>query len=106
MASEWTNAVRGTQLLWLPIPAYAGLPILLWVFWPRIWTFCLAIGFCIALSILRAKGIKVPWLVRRFKLSLRGKVMHARPVFYRRRVQQLSSFDLVELREESEGKTP
>ena len=98
VSAEWNQAVRGTHLLWLPIPAYAGMPILFWIMHARLWTFVLAITVCVVLSILKLKGRTVPWIVRRFKLWLRGGVVQARPVWYRRRMQSLSSFDLVDLK--------
>jgi hypothetical protein len=99
VAADWTNAVRGTHLLWLPIPAYSALPILLAVMHARVWTFTLAFTTCIVLSVLRAKGIKVPWLVRRFKQRQRGGRIHARSLWFRRRMQCLTSFDTVPLRD-------
>ncbi|MEJ8837667.1 IcmT/TraK family protein [Ramlibacter sp. AN1133] len=99
MAADWPNAVRGTQLLWLPIPAYSALPILLWVMHARTWTFVLALAVCAALGTLKAKGREVLWVVRRLHSKLRGGVVYARPVWYRRRMQHLDSFDLVELRD-------
>lgn len=102
MASEWTNAVRGAHLLWAPIPAYAGLPILLWVFHAKVWTFVLAVGICVTLSILKTRGIKVPWLMRRFQLQLRGGVVQARTVWYRRRAQHLRSFDTMSLQDDTD----
>jgi intracellular multiplication protein IcmT len=98
MAAEWTQAVRGTQLLWFPIPAYSALPILIWVMHARVWTFVIALVVCITLAVLKAKGRRVVWIVRRLHTRLRGGVVYARPVWFRRRMQHLESFDLVELR--------
>lgn len=98
MSADWTQATRGTQLLWLPIPAYAGLPILIWIMHARVWTFVLAIGICIALSILRSKGRSVPWVVRRLKSYMRAGVVQGRTLWYWRRVRYLESFDLVDLK--------
>lgn len=98
MAAEWTQAVRGPHLLWLPIPAYAGLPILMWVMHMRLWTFVLALGVCVALAVAKARGRTVVWIIRRLRSRLRGGVVYARPLWYRRRMQHLDSFDLVELR--------
>lgn len=98
MSSEWTQATRGAQLLWLPIPAYAGLPILIWIMHARVWTFVVAISICIALSVLRAKGRTVPWVIRRIKCYLRANVVPARTIWYWSRVRHLDSFDLVSLK--------
>lgn len=98
MAADWTQAVRGTQLLWFPIPAYSALPILIWVMHARVWTFMIALTVCITLAVLKAKGRRVVWIVRRLHTKLRGGVVYARPVWFRRRMQHLDSFDLVELR--------
>jgi hypothetical protein len=87
MTTEWTQARNGTQLLWLPIPAYAAFPILLWVMHMRVWTFVVALSVCATLTIFKMRG---RWL--------RGEVVFARPVWFRRRMQHLNSFDLVELR--------
>ena len=96
--ADWTQATKGAQLLWLPIPAYSGLPILLWILHARVWTFVLAISICVVLSILRAKGRTVPWVVRRTKSYMRAGVVQARTIWYLRRVRTLDSFDLVDLR--------
>lgn len=100
MSADWTNAVRGVHLLWLPIPAYSAIPILIAVMHARVWTFSLALITCVVLSVLRAKGIKVPWLMRRFKQKQRGGVIHARSLWFRRRMQFLNSFDTVPLRDQ------
>jgi hypothetical protein len=99
MDSAWTQAVRGTHLLWLPIPAYSAFPILLWFMHMRLWTFVLALSVCVALAVLKARGRTVGWIVRRFHCRLRGGVVNARPLWYRRRMQYLDSFDLVDLRQ-------
>lgn len=98
MNAEWTQCVRGTHLLWLPIPAYAALPILLWVMHARMWTFVVALAVCITLAVLRLKGRSVCWILRRLHSRLRGGIVYARPVWYRRRMQHLDGFDLVPLR--------
>jgi hypothetical protein len=97
VAAEWTHAPRGVQLLWFPIPAYSVLPILIWVMHARVWTFILALSVCVALGVLKAKGRTVIWVLRRLKCKLRGGIVLARPVWYRRRTQHLQSFDLVPL---------
>lgn len=99
MSADWTQASRGTHLLWLPIPAYAGLPILFWILYARVWTFVLAIVVAIVLSVLRAKGRSVPWVIRRFKCYLRAGVVQARTIWYWRRVRTLQSFDVVNLKD-------
>lgn len=98
MRAEWTQAVRGPQFLWFPIPAYASLTVLLWIMHARMWTFLLALLVVAVLTYLHLRGRAVPWVVRRFKCSLRGGVVYARPVWFRRRTQHLSSFDLIDLK--------
>lgn len=106
MAADWTQSVRGVHLLWFPIPAYSALPILLWIMHARMWTFMLAICVCIVLAVLKAKGRTVPWVLRRFKCKLRGGVVLARPIWYRRRTQHLDSFDLVALSDDVAAARP
>lgn len=98
MTSNWPNATRGCHLLWLPIPASAIFPLLGWAMHMRVWTFLLALSVIVVLAILRARGRTVTWIVRRAHCKLRGGVVYARPVWYRRRMQHLDSFDLVDLR--------
>lgn len=100
MSTEWTQAVRGTQLLWLPIPAYSGLPILLWVMHARTWTFLLAIAVGVTLAILKMKGRTVPWILRRARMFLRKGLVRARTLWFLRRARNLDSFDLVNLKGE------
>lgn len=98
MRSEWTQAVRGAQFLWLPIPAYSSLSVLVWILYAKVWTFCLALVVIGLLTYLNQKGRSVPWVIRRAKTYLRGGIVQARPVWYRRRTQHLGSFDLVDLK--------
>jgi len=98
MAAEWTNAVRGVRFLWLPIPAYSSLTVLLWIMHAKVWTLLLAIFVIGVLTYLYLRGRSVPWVIRRFKSTLRGGVVHARPLWYRRRVQHINSFDLIDLK--------
>lgn len=102
MRSEWTQAVRGPRFLWLPIPAYASLSVLLWIMHARLWTFFLALVVIGVLTYLHIRGREVPWVIRRFKCFLRGGVVHARSSWYRRRTQFLGSFDLIELKGKGE----
>lgn len=94
----WTQAAKEAQLFIVPIPAYAGIPLLFWIFIQTVWFFVIAMIVCGVLAYLRKKGRTVPWVIRKFKGWLRGGVVHARPVFYRRRMQTLGSYDLVELK--------
>jgi len=97
MSAEWSNATRGVQFLWLPIPAYASLPILIWIMHATWVTFCIAIVTCLTLTVLRTKGIQVPWLIRRSKQVLRGSRIHARSLWWRRRTHFLTSLDSLPL---------
>lgn len=97
MSAEWTQAVRGPHFLWFPIPAYSSLSVLLWIMHARLWTFFLALFVIGVLTYLHMRGRSVGWAVRRFKCSLRGGVVQARSIWYRRRTQHLGSFDLIDL---------
>jgi len=98
MAADWTNACRGVRFLWLPIPAYSSLAVLIWVMAASIWTFLLALVVMGFLTYLYFRGRSVPWVVRRIKCSMRGRAVLARPVWFRRRVQHINSFDLIDLK--------
>lgn len=104
MGSDWTQAVRGVHLLWFPIPAYSALPILMWVMHARLWTFVLALTVCAVLAILKTKGRTVAWVIRRLRSRMRAGTVFARPIWFRRRMQHLQSFDLVHLQPGSEHK--
>jgi hypothetical protein len=99
MQSNWTQAVRGVHFLWFPIPAYSSVTVLFWVMHARVWTALLALFVVGVLTYLHMRGRSVPWVVRRIKSRMRGGVVLARPVWFRRRVQHLESFDLVKLRD-------
>lgn len=98
MSSDWTNAVKGVRFLWFPIPAYSSVSVLIWIMHARIWTFILALVMVGVLTYLHFRGRSVPWVIRRFRSYLRGGVVNARSVWYRRRVQHIESFDLIDLR--------
>jgi len=98
MRRDWPQAVRGVNFLWFPIPAYSSLTVLLWIMHARMWTFTLALVLIGVLTYLHLRGRSVVWVIRRFKSALRGRVVYARPVWYRRRTQHLGSFDLIDLK--------
>jgi hypothetical protein len=96
--ADWPHAVKGVHFLWLPIPAHTSLSVLLFILHAKWWTFFCMLAVIGALTYLHIRGRTVPWLMRRMKLYLRGGVVQARPVWFRRRAQHLGSFDLIDLK--------
>jgi hypothetical protein len=99
MQANWAQAARHTRFLWLPIPAYASLPLLLWIMHMSWATLGFVFVVVSVLSYLSWRGRTIPWVVRRFGSFLRAGVVHARPKFFRRRMQSLGGVDFLELKE-------
>lgn len=97
MRRKWHRAVLGVHFLWMPVPAYSSISVLLWIVYAKVWTALLALTLVGVLTYLHFRGRSVPWVIRRIKCAIRGRVVLARPVWYRRRTQHLGSFDLVNL---------
>lgn len=93
--NHWTQAARGAHLFWLPIPAYAALPFILWIFIQTTTIFLVALFVCLFLTILKLKGRTVPWLIRRAHCLLRGERIFGRTVFYRRSTINTINFDII-----------
>lgn len=94
---KWTQAARDTHFLWFPVPASASMPVFLFILNIAWWTFFLSIATAVVLGILRANGRTGFWVFRRLRARLGGGVIHARSVWYRRRMQRSHGFDLVDL---------
>lgn len=83
---DWVMTAANPTLPWTPIPATAILPMLLWMVFPRGWTFMLALLVIVFFVALRVAGRNAVWLVRRLRSQARGRQMLARPIWYRRRM--------------------
>lgn len=84
--NHWAQAARGAHFFWFPIPAYAMLPFMLWIFIQTWWMFLFAVVVCLMLSVLKMRGRSVSWVIRRVHCRIRGGRVYARTIFYRRRV--------------------
>jgi hypothetical protein len=86
-------------LLWFPIPAHGIVPILLALMIQTWWAFALMVSTLVFFAYLRQRGRSASWLLRRIKCRLRAGVVYARPIWFRRRTQYITSFDLISLKE-------
>lgn len=82
---DWVLTASSPTLPGTPIPATAVLPMLLWMVFPRWWTFTLVLIVIVFFIVLRISGRNSVWLVRRLRSQARGRHVLARPIWYRRR---------------------
>ena len=67
------------------IDARAYFPILIALYYPRKWTFGIALLAIVGFFIMEKKGYTLPVLQRAIRHKLRGKVVHARAWWHHRR---------------------
>lgn len=83
--SIWRAASKTPSLMGIPCTAY--LPLFLWGFHWRWWTFWTALASVIAFGFLARLGITFKVLYRKLMGMLRGRFIYARPWWYRNRFQ-------------------
>jgi intracellular multiplication protein IcmT len=83
--SIWRAASLTPKLAGLPCTAY--LPIFIWMFHARWWTFYVALGCIATFGVLVKFGLTFPVLWRKLLHLLRGRKVYARPWWYRNRFQ-------------------
>lgn len=81
--SIWRNAGRTPSALGIPCIAYV--PLFLWLFHMRWWTFWTAIFVILFFALLARFGWTFQVLWAKFLHTLRGGRVHARPWWYRNR---------------------
>ncbi|GIK74407.1 MAG: phosphoesterase [Chloroflexota bacterium] len=81
--NEWRNAGKTPRIL--GIDARAIFPIAFWLLHMRTWTFILAMIGIAIFAVLERFGYTVPVFLRFIKHKLRGRTLHARPWWVRRR---------------------
>ncbi len=96
---RWTQATRGMQFLWLPVPASSAVPFFVAMLHITWWTLLIALLVVIFQVVMRAKGRNFLWVVRKFKVRLAGGSVLARPMWYQRRMRRRDGFDLINLDE-------
>lgn len=87
--SIWRSAARTPTALGIPCIAY--LPIFLWLFHMRWWTFWTAIAVIVFFAVLGRFGLTFRVLWAKFLHALRGGRVHARPWWYRNRFRDRDS---------------
>ena len=88
--ADWVATASCPVLPGTPLNATVTMPMLLFIVWPRLWTFLILFLMMVALIVLQVKGRDAFWVVRSLKSRLRGRRVSSRPVWYRRRTQRLS----------------
>ncbi len=81
--SIWRNASRVPSLM--GIPCIAFVPMFIWLFHMRWWTFWMAIGVILLFAVLARFGWTFKVLCAKFLHLLQGGRIHARPWWYRNR---------------------
>jgi len=91
MSAIWIEASRPPKLPGTNAHASAVTPLIFLLVHVSWITFSLVIATIVAVATLSIKGRTVSWLLRKTKCNLRGRKLHARPVWYRRRVLRVRS---------------
>lgn len=91
MPATWIEAARPPKIPLTNAHASACTPVVFLLVHISWFTFVMVILTVIAVAILSIKGRTVSWLVRKSKCNLRGRKLHARPVWYRRRMLRVTS---------------
>jgi intracellular multiplication protein IcmT len=87
--ADWVRSAESTGLPFTSIPAYCSFPMLVCLFYARIWTVALAITVTLVVWWLQRKGYTVSWMIRRARSKMRGERVSARPIWYIRRFCRL-----------------
>lgn len=85
MASKWRNTSNSVQFLGIPVAAY--LPAFLLLYFPSKFMLLLTGTVIIFFGMLNAKGLTLKVLTAKGAHWMRGRTGHARPWWYRRRIQ-------------------
>lgn len=97
MAREWIFASKSPVVPGTEVHAFALTPVAMWFIWWSWWNFCLVLVVAGVMGYLQWKGRKPAWVLRRSKAKLRGEVVAARPVWYRRRRGQIESYETLDI---------
>jgi len=81
--SIWRDASLTPRIF--GIDARAFFPILLALFWPRLWTFGVAGIAILIFFVMEKQGYTLPVLLRAIRHTLRGTVVHGRAWWHHRR---------------------
>jgi len=81
--SYWRDAGKNPRILGVDARAY--FPLLAWLFYPRKWTFAVAVGFIIFFLVIEKRGFTLPVFLRFLRHKLRGALVPARTWWHHRR---------------------
>lgn len=85
MAAKWRNTTGSVQFLGIPVAAY--LPVFLLLYFPSKAMLSITTLVILFFGILNAKGLTLQVLVAKSMHWMRGRTGHARPWWYRKRMQ-------------------
>ncbi|OWV31249.1 IcmT/TraK family protein [Halomonas campaniensis] len=85
MASKWRNTAGTLKFMQIPVAAY--LPVLILLYFPSKAMLAFTAMVIVFFGILNAKGLTLKVLVAKAMHRVRGRTGHARPWWYRRRMQ-------------------
>lgn len=93
MLATWIEASRAPVVPGTKIHAMAATPLLLYGVWWSWTTFLLVLIVSLVMGYLQLKGRHPMWVVRRFRCRLRGGLVNARPLWYRRRRTRIETYE-------------
>lgn len=85
MASKWRNTAESLKFFEIPVAAY--LPIFILLYFPSRGMLMTTIGIIVFFGLLNSKGLTLKVLTAKVFHRIRGRKAHARPWWYRKRMQ-------------------
>lgn len=93
MSAAWIEASRIPKVPGTNAHASAITPLVFLILHVSWFTVGIVMSVVIVIAYLSIKGRQVTWLFRKYKCALRGGVVSARPLYYRRRALKVQSHD-------------
>jgi hypothetical protein len=87
--ADWVRSAESTGLPFTSIPAYCSFPMLVCLFYARLWTIGISVIVTLAVWRLQRRGYTLGWMVRRARSKLRGERVSSRPIWHIRRFSRL-----------------
>lgn len=85
MASKWRHTAETLKFIEIPVAAY--LPVFILLYFPSWGMFTATVGTIVFFGVLNSRGLTLKVLIARAMHKIRGRTAHARPWWYRRRMQ-------------------
>ena len=99
MSAPWIEAARSPTVPGTNAHASTITPVIFMILHVSWVTFAIVMVVIIWIAFLSVKGRSVSWLLSKTKSWLRGRLVSARPFYYRRRSNNIQSYDECDISE-------